>query len=86
MSCSNYCGAGGATQPAESEVLEGWGNRAGFGFLSFLWAYLLPIGKKGESVDGRGCSDRSIHIGGWDLMVGSKKHFLLSFLYSGGFT
>lgn len=56
------------------------------GFFLFLWAYLLPIGKKGESVDGRGCSDRSIHIGGWDLIVGSKKHFLLSFLYSGGFT
>jgi len=27
------------------------------------------------------------HIGGWNFMVGiKKKHFLLSFLYSGGFT
>ena len=48
MSCSNYCGAGGTTQPAESEVLEGLGHsgRVGFAFLSFLWAYLSPIGKK----------------------------------------
>jgi len=52
----------------------GWGSRVGF--LSFLWAYLSPIGKKkGGSVDGHGSSDRSIHIGGWNLMVGAKKAF-----------
>jgi len=47
MSCSNYCGVGGTTRPAESGVLGGLGRSGvGFGFLSFLWSYLSPIGKK----------------------------------------
>jgi hypothetical protein len=67
---------------------RGWGSRVGsvLGFFLFYGLICHQSGKKRWSVDGRGSNDRSIHIGGWNLMVGTKKHFLLSFLYLGGFT